>query len=326
MTLECLACGLPDKIILANEIFICNEKNYKDFPYKEIIQVDSSGICNKCSHYQKIFNSDDLKKQIKAFTNLKASPKAEYDAIVAYSGGKDSTITLYLAKEILGMNVMAYTLDNGFIPEKVQKRSQGICEQLKIPLVTVRDDIYKDFLDNYHYDQENQKWFTKTEKDLCSSCSRKIFKNLEKLLEKYHIERVITGLNTYLKLHQHRISAINKTYYYSDDHQRKHYWHLALPYAMQINITKQQEILKKVSWYEIDFKGYTSNCLIPGFTEGFCSSKDGYSFDAAYLAKEKRSGYFTNAEELFIDFREPKTMSVTDHQAITDFFKNKNLI
>ena len=265
MTLECLVCGLPDKIILANEIFVCNDKNYEDFACQEIIEVGSSGICYKCSHYEKIFNPNDLKKQIKAFTNIKTSPKAEYDAIVAYSGGKDSTVTLYLAKEILGMNVMAYTLDNGFIPEEVQKRSQEICEQLNIPLVTVRDDIYKDFLENYHYNQENQKWFTKTEKDLCSSCSKKIFRNLEKLLAKYSINRVITGLNTYLELHQHRISAIKKTYYYSDDYQR-HYWHLALPYAMQINVTKQQEILRKVSWYEIDFKGYTSNCLIPCVT------------------------------------------------------------
>ncbi|MBU6197671.1 MAG: hypothetical protein KGO93_08925 [Cyanobacteria bacterium REEB446] len=77
------------------------------------------------------------------------------------------------------------------------------------------------------------------------------------------------------------------------------------------------------TWYEINFKGYTSNCLIPGFTEGFCSSKDGYSFDTAYLAKEKRSGYFANAEKLFTDFREPKIMSATDHQAITDFLKIK---
>ena len=30
----------------------------------------------------------------------------------------------------------------------------------------------KDFLENYHYNQENQKWFTKTEKDLCSSCRK----------------------------------------------------------------------------------------------------------------------------------------------------------
>ena len=95
---------------------------------------------------------------------------------------------------------------------------------------------------------------------------------------------------------------------------------------MQINVTKQQEILRKVSWYEIDFKGYTSNCLIPGFTEGFCNNNSGYSFDIAYLAKEKRSGYFANAEELFTDFRKHKITSMTDHQAITDFFKNKNLI
>ena len=267
-----------------------------------------------------------MDKQLKAFLNLKRLPGSDYDALVAYSGGKDSSIALYLAKRVLNLNVIAYTLDNGFIPDEVLKRSKSICDFLEVPLVVVKDDIYNNFLENYELDSTSNKWFAKKKKDLCSDCSNKIFSNLRSLLDKYKIQRVITGLNTYHDLSEFSVRSVKKYWYQSIDSSKSFYWHIALPYTMQINMEMQNDILQKINWSDINLKGYTSNCLIPGFTEGLCQTKSKYNLDIVYLAKEKRSGYFKNNDESFLQLLKPKIMTDTDHETITSFFMEKGLI
>lgn len=322
MIKECKICHLPDNIALAGEIFICTKKNSHEFPFQEIIGINENGICNKCLEYQEKFQENFLKKQVEAFVSV---AKNDQNSIVAYSGGKDSTIALYLAKKVLGLNVTAYMLDNGFIPEDVQNRAKIICNFLEIPLITVQDDIYKEFLTHYKFDSQNKKWSSTSEKDLCSTCSKKIFNNLTKIISKSQTKTVITGLNTYVKIRRFRISAIGRINYESDN-ERKFYSHLALPYAMRISLSEQDKILGQIPWHEIKLDGYTSNCLIPGFTEKFFSEESDYSFDLPYLAKEKRSGYFNNSEQIFLNLKNKHTLKDEDHAKITEFFTKKGLL
>lgn len=44
-----------------------------------------------------------------------------YDALLCFSGGKDSTYTLWLLRKKLGLRVLAVTFDNGFLPEQTFK-------------------------------------------------------------------------------------------------------------------------------------------------------------------------------------------------------------
>lgn len=322
MIKECKICHLPDKIALAGEIFICTKKNSHEFPFQEIISINENGICNKCLEYQEKFQEKYLKKQVDAFVSV---AKNDQSSIVAYSGGKDSTIALYLAKKTLGLDVTAYMLDNGFIPENVQNRARIICNFLEIPLITIRDDIYKEFLTHYKFDSLNKKWSSTSEKDLCSICSKKIFSNLTKIVSKSQTKTVITGLNTYVKIRRFRISAIGRIYYESNN-ERKFYSVLALPYAMRISLGEQDKILGQIPWHEIKLEGYTSNCLIPGFTEKLFSEELAHSFDLPYLAKEKRSGYFNNNEQIFLNLKNKQTLKDDDHDKITEFFTKKGLI
>jgi hypothetical protein len=43
-----------------------------------------------------------------------------YDCIVGLSGGRDSSYLLYYAVRELGLNVLAYTVDNGFLPDQTK--------------------------------------------------------------------------------------------------------------------------------------------------------------------------------------------------------------
>jgi tRNA(Ile)-lysidine synthase TilS/MesJ len=58
--------------------------------------------------------------------------KASYDALMCYSGGKDSTYTLAVLKEKYGLNVLAFSFDNGFLPQQTTINIRNVVEYLKV--------------------------------------------------------------------------------------------------------------------------------------------------------------------------------------------------
>ena len=47
--------------------------------------------------------------------------KSDYDCALAYSGGKDSSYTLYVLREIFNLRVLALVFDNGFLSDQAKK-------------------------------------------------------------------------------------------------------------------------------------------------------------------------------------------------------------
>jgi len=58
--------------------------------------------------------------------------KSAYDALLSYSGGKDSTYTLSLLKEDYGLNTLAFSVDNGFVPDETYGTVRTVCEKLGV--------------------------------------------------------------------------------------------------------------------------------------------------------------------------------------------------
>ena len=82
------------------------------------IKFNHQGVCNYCSKFSgKALLEESKNKYRLKFENLLKTKQGQgsYDAIMAFSGGKDSTYTLYILKEKYKMNVLALTFDNGFI-------------------------------------------------------------------------------------------------------------------------------------------------------------------------------------------------------------------
>ena len=82
------------------------------------VTFDADGVCVFCqeapSREEYLSNQRDLRAQMETeIARLRG--RGEYDAIVAFSGGKDSSFTLQTLVEDYGLNVLAVTIDNGFI-------------------------------------------------------------------------------------------------------------------------------------------------------------------------------------------------------------------
>ncbi len=105
------------------------------------IEFDEKGVCNFCRDKTVIATEEAVIKEalgkVEDFFN-KQKGKQEYDAIVCYSGGKDSTYTLKMAVERYNLNILSFTLDNGYISEKAFENINTVVESLGVDHFTFK--------------------------------------------------------------------------------------------------------------------------------------------------------------------------------------------
>ncbi len=104
----------------------------ENFPH---LTIDSDGVCNFCREYLGRKKVARLKKEYaKKIDALiaRTRDKREYDILVCYSGGKDSTYTLDLLKRRYGLKVLALSVDNGFVPERTYVNIRNVVEKLNV--------------------------------------------------------------------------------------------------------------------------------------------------------------------------------------------------
>lgn len=98
--------------------------------------IDSSGICVYCREYTHNKHAEEAKARLARKADLERTlnecrGKAEYDALVCLSGGKDSIYLLYKLKVEYGLNVLAFTTDIN-IPKMAWKNIQQTIKKLQI--------------------------------------------------------------------------------------------------------------------------------------------------------------------------------------------------
>lgn len=97
------------------------------------IRFNEDGLCNYCLEFKGEKDLEEKKQRYhKKFDDLVKAHKGEsgYDTLVSYSGGKDSTFTLSLLKEEYGLNILAMTFDNGFLPAQTVRNIRIVSEKL----------------------------------------------------------------------------------------------------------------------------------------------------------------------------------------------------
>jgi N-acetyl sugar amidotransferase len=87
----------------------------------ETITFDSFGVCSVCNNFGKK-QEIDWKARQNALLNLVAEVKSkgsEYDCVIPFSGGKDSTFSLLFAVKELGLRALVVSFDHGFYRKKL---------------------------------------------------------------------------------------------------------------------------------------------------------------------------------------------------------------
>lgn len=104
----------------------------EDFPG---IRFNDEGICNYCLDSKNEESQERRKAEYRRkFEELVVASKGKgsYDTVMSFSGGKDSTYTMTILKEEYGLDVVAVTLDNGFLSNQALKNINNVVEKLGI--------------------------------------------------------------------------------------------------------------------------------------------------------------------------------------------------
>lgn len=104
----------------------------ENFPH---VTIDSEGVCNFCAVYEGRRKAGRLKKEYRKKMDAliaKSRDKNEYDILMCYSGGKDSTYALDLLKRRYGLKILAISIDNGFVPGRTYINIRNVVEKLNV--------------------------------------------------------------------------------------------------------------------------------------------------------------------------------------------------
>jgi len=221
--------------------------------------VDGKPLCRECQDFlAHPPNKEKIRKELDDLMN-------EVDrAILGFSGGKDSSVALYLAKEKYGVDVEAVMIDNGFIAKEAIENARRVAEYLNVPLTILRYD-YSDIFRTALLKAQSP----------CRACSKRTMEKLRKYALKKGIRYILTGHEIPFGHHPYR-------------HLKGGILQIRLLTLM--NEEERFRILRKLPFKFPELHGYTTNCLIIGAALERYYERRGYSFETRRIAALVRYG------------------------------------
>ncbi|MBM3700612.1 MAG: ATP-dependent sacrificial sulfur transferase LarE [Actinobacteria bacterium] len=119
----------------------------------------------------------------KKMQSLKKQLKSMGSAIIAFSGGVDSTFLLHVAKDVLGERVAAVTLTSPSFPKRELDIAIKVASDLK-----VRHEL----VDSHEMEDER---FLKNDSLRCYYCKSEAFKKITEIAQAHNIMYVLDGQN-----------------------------------------------------------------------------------------------------------------------------------
>jgi len=165
---NCSICGLPS--------------NYPNTDF------DENGVCHLCTAFEnykekanRYFKNDE---QLVRLLTSKRGQNPNYDCISLLSGGKDSTYVL--ARLInMGLKVLAFTMDNGYISDQAKANVDRIVKRLGVDHIYGEtphmNEIFVDSLHQHH--------------NVCNGCFKTIYTLSTKIALEKQIPFIVTGLS-----------------------------------------------------------------------------------------------------------------------------------
>lgn len=111
--------------------------------YPKII-FDENGICNVCKRFDTHYKNIDYKarqQELEKIIEKTKNKKREYDCIVPVSGGRDSSMVLYMAVKVFKLKTLALTYDNGFTSTQAKENLENLTRSLNVDFISFKPRI-----------------------------------------------------------------------------------------------------------------------------------------------------------------------------------------
>jgi len=156
------------------------------------ISFDSEGVCNHCARYEHKKPTPLGMDALRRFIEPHLDGSRKYDAAMALSGGRDSTYAMYVAAKELKLRMIAFTIDQGFIPDETWESMANATKALGIEHIIVKHDLTKRSIRPIL-----TAWLRRPSAGLitfmCLGCRLGLYKGLRKLSHEYDLPLCVTG-------------------------------------------------------------------------------------------------------------------------------------
>lgn len=152
----------------------------------ESINFDGEGVCNICRNMEVKEKTDWAKKReefIKIISQYKG--KGQYDCIVPFSGGKDSTYTVYTIVKDFGLKPLVVSFDHGFYRPKTLENRIKTLKILGVDFISFRP--------NWHVVKKVMMESLKRKGDFCWHCHCGVYAYPMQIAIKFNIPLIIWG-------------------------------------------------------------------------------------------------------------------------------------
>ena len=107
------------------------------------IKFDDQGVCNHCrrvegASIETAAKKAEYRERLDGLISETRGKAPVYDAIMAYSGGKDSSYTLKLLREQYNLRILAMTFDNHFVSPGAWENISIVSDFLNVDAVRFR--------------------------------------------------------------------------------------------------------------------------------------------------------------------------------------------
>lgn len=153
----------------------------------ETIMFDAEGVCNICRQQEikkELINWDKRKQELDELIETYRG-KYSHDAIVPFSGGKDSTFTLYYLIKEYNIKPLVVQFDHGFMRPTLRENNERTFKKLGVDVISFRP--------NWHVVRKLMLESLKRKGDFCWHCHTGIFSYPMQLAVKFNIPLLLWG-------------------------------------------------------------------------------------------------------------------------------------
>ena len=289
------------------------------------VSFDQHGVCNHCRQGEAAHQQKFEQRQRDEFDAIIADCKGKqaYDALGCYSGGKDSTYMLKMMVREMGLSVLAFTLDNGFITDQSKQNITRVVELLGVdhlffkPSRTFMNRMYRQAIFG-DLNKPRGNYATRIS-DVCLSCISVVNTQAARLALQHRIPMIFAGFTP----GQIPRAVIKNNHRYLRDtfgQHRQHFeTHLGSEAGRYLDLPETDfdvhqmspflvhekseaiilEEIRELGWlYPEHLDGCTSNCALNVVGNRCHEEKYGFHPYALELSKLVRKGLLTRAEAI----------------------------
>lgn len=153
----------------------------------ETIMFDAEGVCNICRQQEIKKEMINWERRKEELTELIEQYRGKYshDCIVPFSGGKDSTFTLYYLVKEYKIKPLVVQFDHGFMRPNLRENNEKTFKKLGVDVISFRP--------NWHVVRKLMLESLKRKGDFCWHCHTGIFSYPMQLAVKFNIPLLFWG-------------------------------------------------------------------------------------------------------------------------------------